>query len=166
MSRKLTSDYCQVCTLFNKNKNLCLLNNRVVNPATDYCSKLTREAIHCELCNNITLKPIFTSDGEQWHSFCSKCIESLSSCNFCHNANICEFETNPDSMPKVVIQQQRNPMGYMQTQIRNPAREEKFCHNCRCWSTEYQSCNRQFNYCGNIDHKFKNDLIVEQHSSQ
>lgn len=147
--------FCQSCGLLNKNENTCRLYNKKVSPSTDFCSRYTKDVVHCELCNNITMKPTYVPDGDNWHSFCTKCADTLSSCNFCKDGRLCEFESNPDPMPKVVVQQQRTPMGIMQSQVRNPAREEKFCYTCRCWSTDLKACGKQFGYCERINHIYE-----------
>lgn len=38
----------------------------------------------------------------------------------------------------------------MQTQVRNPTREEKFCYTCRCWSIDLKECGKKFEYCEKI----------------
>lgn len=147
--------YCQSCGLRNEKENVCRLYNRKVNPTIDFCSRHTQTIYHCELCNNITLKPTFIPDGNTWHCYCSKCSEQINGCNFCRLGPTCAFETDPDPLPKLITQQTRTPFGIQQTQIKNPCRIEKFCNSCSCWNAEEKVCYKQFGFCNNINHIFK-----------
>lgn len=147
-------EFCKTCGFRSNSKDTCLLTGRQVNPSTDYCSRHAKTVYHCELCNNITLKPIFTPEGENWHCYCSKCAETISGCRFCRLGSTCAFETDPDPLPKTITQQSRTPFGIQQTQTKNPARIEKFCSSCPCYNAEEKICYKQFGFCNHIDHIF------------
>lgn len=146
---------CRTCGLFNTTESICRLTSKKVDPDESFCSRHRQTVYHCETCNNITLNPTWTQDGDTWRCYCSKCAEELNTCRFCRLGLICAFETDPDPLPKIITQQQRSPFGIQQTQTRNPAREEKFCMTCRCWSTDLQVCGKQLNYCCHLDHIFE-----------
>ena len=138
-------EYCNTCACFNKNKNICGLSGIPMEGDKDYCSKHTDTILRCEVCGNMMLVPgsIIEIDSEgKSHQFCPRCRELLKTCQTC--SALCEFETNPDPMPKVVVKTVRQGNIQMQTQIRNPDRESKFCHSCGCYDEEL-GCKRQFN---------------------
>lgn len=136
---------CSTCTLHKD--ATCLLYNRTIDPSTDYCTKYQKEAYHCEICNNITLKPILSPEGETIHIFCSNCASNLSLCNSCRFGGLCAFEYDSDPLPKTILQQVQTPFGIQQTQIRNPEREAKFCSTCQCYLSESKVCGKQINGC-------------------
>jgi hypothetical protein len=137
--------YCKTCAYFDENKNMCALSGLFMDGEKDYCSKHADVLLHCDVCGNIMLTSgsilEIDSNGE-CHQFCARCAELLKTCQACSAP--CEFETNPDPMPKVVMKTVRQGNMQMQTQIMNPERVEKFCPSCGCYDQEV-GCKRQFN---------------------
>ena len=137
--------YCRTCSYFDKNKEICALSGLPMDGDKDYCSKHTDEFLRCEVCGNImfTLGSIIEIDNNgECHQYCARCRELLRTCQTCSAP--CEFETNPDPMPKVVMKTVRQGNMQMQAQIMNPERVEKFCLICGCYE-EGIGCKRQFN---------------------
>ena len=65
---------------------------------------------------------------------------------FCYNFldKKCEFITNPDPMPQVVMKTVRQGNMMMQTQVKNEERVQKFCPSCCCWDKNH-GCMKEFN---------------------
>ena len=105
------------------------------------------------------VKDILSYDDEK--VICPNCHHSRSVCGSCIHSTTCLFETDPDPMPKVVVQQMRNGNTVIQQQVRNPAREEKFCKNCKCYNEEFHWFECE---CGEkkstAPHSFVNDKCV------
>lgn len=100
---------------------------------------------YCEICGYpMELVGSFLeqdSEGE-WHQYCARCAELLKTCQACFAP--CEFETNPDPMPKFVMKTVRQGNMMMQTQVKNEERVQKFCSSCCCWD-ENHGCMKEFN---------------------
>ncbi len=80
---------------------------------------------------------------------CEQCYSVLDTCQSCGAAQSCAFETDPSSLPKVVMRQVRQGNMVMQTQVRNPDREEITCKKgCKCYNEEF-GCQRQVGCCAN-----------------
>lgn len=146
---------CRNCGLLHKPDNVCLLTKQQKDPSADFCSSYRQNLTTCEICRNATLEPQYVPDADQWHTLCANCADRLTSCAFCSFGKDCKFENDPDPMPKIVVQQTRTPMGIAQTQVKNPARVDKFCKNCRCWSTDLNLCAKSNGYCDRIDHIYQ-----------
>ena len=82
---------------------------------------------------------------------CDRCAQYFNTCQLCLNSMNCEFETNPDPMPKQIQQTIRQGNMVAQTVVRNQERENKFCTHCPCWNTIDACCNRQSGTCGRYD---------------
>ena len=63
----------------------------------------------------------------------------------------CEFEQNPDPMPKQIQQTIRQGNMMAQTVVKNPERINAFCAHCPCWNTLDACCNRENGTCGRYD---------------
>ena len=128
---------CKNCLYFQPQNQNCSLGFGKVDPQYDYCPRMISQDDNlgnCDICG----QPVFITNGaidaETNNIFHIHCAKMLYTCQTCSLANVCEFETNPDPMPKVVMQTIRQGNMVMQTQIRNPSRIEKFCKNCECFS--------------------------------
>ena len=143
---------CKTCGYLHPQHPVCQLRREQVDPIEDFCSKHREiyELTTCCICGepvlNINLLLDVQEDGtiRYMHTACG---HSLNTCGACQYRSNCEFETNPDPMPKVVMQTIRQGNMVMQTQIRNPDRIRKFCHECPCFDPENE-CLKQFNCCG------------------
>ena len=141
---------CRTCALLN-NSQVCRLHKIKRVPDKDFCSDFTSQLHICEICKNETLNPILAPDGDKWHILCEKCGSHLNVCTFCKNNKICDFETNPSSIPKYI--QKKTPMGTVT--VRNPARVAETCQkNCPCYNPNFE-CQKYFNCCNNISHIYK-----------
>ena len=139
---------CSTCHLAALSQNRCQLTGLPIS-ADDFCSRHTTEALGvCYSCHRPLLPEGTTlvKGDDSYLIFCQECASKLSSCAFCRKAQTCEFETNPDPMPKIIIQQaQKNNNVVMQFQVKNPERIKKFCYFCCCWNAEEEVC---FKECG------------------
>lgn len=137
---------CKTCRLAALAQNRCQLTGLPIT-ADDFCSRHTIEALDiCHSCHRPLLPKgaILVKGNDSYLTFCQECTSKLSSCAFCLKAEVCEFETNPDPMPKVTVQQMRQGNMVMQTQIRNPERVKKFCHSCHCWNAKEEMCFKEY----------------------
>lgn len=145
---------CRRCILLEKSNDTCKILKQKVDPSADTCPRYAEHVYTCELCNSQTLEPQYIFEQpDTWHVLCGNCAEQLSSCHFCQGRQHCEFETNPDPMPKQVMRQVRTQMGIAQATVKNPDRIEKFCKTCRCYAEE--ECRKESGYCGNLDFIWK-----------
>lgn len=120
----------------------------------DYCSKHQDELAQCSVCGAGTLTPVFTQDGTEWRTLCEACSQRLATCAFCKQANICDFETNPSPLPKMIQQQIRQGNMITVGTIKNPDRIRQTCQNgCPCYDPNFE-CMRQFNYCERMNHVY------------
>lgn len=137
---------CRTCCLSDKIKNLCCRTGTSINLDEDYCSKHAENLLTCDLCGNFFIGNAYleqTEDGT-WYSYCGKCNSILKTCGGCQKGNECEFDTNPDPMPKVVMKTVSQGNMMMQSQVRNEERVKKYCHSCHCWDEEH-GCMKIFN---------------------
>lgn len=139
-------NYCETCALADKVKNICMMFGMSIKPEEDYCSKHRVELYKCEVCGRpmATLGILEQDDTGQWHRYCEECNKLYNTCQVCPNFQKCEFQTNPDPMPKVVVKTIQQGNMRMQTQIKNEERVKKFCHTCCCWNAE-SGCLKDFN---------------------
>ena len=136
---------CNTCLLGDKIQKRCRLSGIPIDPEKDFCSHYTDSLENCEICGHPMLTEgsfIEQDDNGVWHQYCSNCAKLLQTCQTCSNP--CEFESNPDPMPKVVIKTVRQGNMQMQTQVMNPERIQKFCPSCNCYDEEV-GCKRVFN---------------------
>ena len=148
--------YCQYCIY--SQPRLDLSTGRACNKFqmevsdTDFCSQFTKQTFKCEICGGeFPGQPKFlvmkSDDSGKTFKFdvavCGQCNSQLGQCRTCTNANVCEFETNPSPLPKVV--QKTITQGNMQavTQVMNPERVAITCENgCHCWDPNF-GCSKQ-----------------------
>lgn len=132
---------CGVCSL----AQFCQVREVV---GQGFCDNFTRQELkRCVFCGNIIMpnKIIWTDSGP----VCEKCINLFGKCPTCKNMNVCEFQSNPNSIPKVVQKQVQTPQGTIVTNVKNPTRIDMFCKVCKCWD---KCCNKNENdnlTCGN-----------------
>ena len=97
----------------------------------------------CNLCGN----PATVINSDDGTYICNHCLSVAGTCHLCTQGCFCEFETNPDPMPKQVqkIIQQGNVT--MQTIVKNPSRVAAFCiDKCPCFSHDY-GCSKEIGTC-------------------
>ena len=149
---------CKTCGFLDPARNICPIMRLQVDPTADFCSKHIelQECGTCPICG----KPIYNTnllldlqeDGSV-RSLHLTCGQSLNTCATCKHASVCEFETNPDPMPKMVNQTTRQGNMVLQTTVKNPSRIEKFCFKCQCFDKEI-GCLKENNCCkGNWEEK-------------
>ena len=145
---------CKNCLFIHSEQPFCTLGIGNIDPANDCCPKfLAKDAIvgKCSICGGTVYTGYEVFDlleGDNFRILHRECAKKLGTCQTCVLANACEFDTNPDPMPKVVMQTIRQGNMTMQTQVRNPSRVEKFCNSCSCFSQE-NGCLKQNGCCGN-----------------
>lgn len=140
--------YCNECLLSDKIKSICLLTNIPIELESDYCSQHKEQLLPCTICGRPMLSPGYYEYAPEGHllHYCQSCHSLLNTCQVCSNVRHCEFETNPDPMPKVVMQTIRQGNAVMQMQVKNEERVKKFCHSCRCWMADgIDACGKEFN---------------------
>lgn len=140
--------FCNTCACCDKIKEMCLYYGTHIDIAKDFCSKHADSLEFCDICG----KPIVTSsflqqdDEGNWVKICNQCNNLLNTCQLCTCAHVCEFETNPDPMPKTIVKTIQQGNMVMQTQIKNPDRIAKFCYGCPCWMGDgIDACGKEFN---------------------
>ena len=99
--------------------------------------------IPCDYCGS----PVSTIVDTECNCSCVNCYQQFYTCRACEMGSICEFETNPSSLPKVVSQTIRQGPAVLQTQVKNPQRIEEFCHKCLCWNTDEGYCGKEDLLC-------------------
>lgn len=138
--------YCRTCCLRNEAQKACQLTGVPIDLDTDFCSKHMEEPRTCSLCGGVLIGETFlveTAEGE-WNEYCARCNALFNTCQMCPKFQVCEFLTNPDPMPKVVMKTVRQGNMVMQMQVKNEERAQKFCPSCGCWD-ENHGCMKEFN---------------------
>ena len=142
---------CKTCGYLHPQQPICQLRGGQVDANADFCSKHQEiyEVETCAICGrpiyNINLLLDVQEDGSVRYIHLA-CGKALNTCATCANLQVCEFDTNPDPTPKVVMQTVRQGNMVMQTQVRNPSRVEKFCKECSCFSPDF-GCFKENNCC-------------------
>ena len=129
---------------FNQN-NIC----QRLNMATDEnckCPLYMRSYDTCACCD----QPILDGgvfDNVTKRLFCSKCGQQLGMCVTCKRRNECKFETDPNTVPKMIHQTVRQGNIMSSFPVKNPNRIAITCKTgCECWSEEF-GCLREFSSC-------------------
>ena len=142
--------HCDTCLLADKVQNVCRASNLPIDPFKDYCSKHVEEVYPCYLCGHHIIGKSFITYNPHGDIIiaCENCIKTT--CRACSKASVCEFETNPDPMPKVIVERANANGMIIQHQVKNPERVKKFCHSCYCWHEE-SGCMKNYNMgCPNL----------------
>lgn len=144
----MSENKCRTCCLSEKTKSVCLRTRTPIDLDEDFCSQHAENLPICEVCHSYITGPVFMeqdSNGD-WHQTCGNCSKAIGTCQACPRIRECEFETNPDPMPKVVMKTVQQGNMTMQTQARNEERVKKFCHSCECWmADDINACAKDFN---------------------
>lgn len=147
--------YCKTCAI--STPRLDVETGRICRrdgqPVKDehFCGYHARSLRRCECCGQEylgsgTLIATMTDDKMTVEaSICPQCNQQYNTCQTCKNKNICSFETDPSTLPKVVTKQIRQG-GKMITmaQVMNPERIKITCQNgCPCWDPQNSCCSEQ-----------------------
>ena len=120
----------------------------VKKPDDGYCDQHKRdEILTCDICG----APMKPSDSiiDENYIICPNCFKQLKTCNLCRFWNVCEYDTNPSPLPKVIQKQIRQGNMVAVTQAINPERVRITCEKgCKCYSTE-NGCLKQNGTCSN-----------------
>ena len=132
----MKKNFCKSCGFLDSTHQVCQLLRIQVDPQSDFCSKFKsqEDLFECPLCKNLSLSFIINAESDVL--LCPNCTKNLQKCPTCSDAGFCEFETNPDPTPKVVMQTIRQGNAIMQTQVLNPDRIKMFCQSCGCYHNE------------------------------
>ena len=143
--------YCNTCRLAGlKAPQVCGLSGRKIT-AEDYCSEHRRSLSFCSICGNPVL-----SNGiiDGFHLICRNCFSLLKTCQACRYGSLCEFETNPSSIPKAINKQIRKGNMTAVTQVMNPERVRITCEKgCKCFDKK-NGCLKQNGMCANCEVKY------------
>ena len=140
---------CKECAYFDD--MCCKISGQPAISHNIACASFSSQRYECDICHRQIHHTEVIYDSKSNKIICSDCGNRLSTCDNCHNGNICLFETDPSPLPKQIQKQIRQGNMFGQTIIKNPDRIDITCKkNCPCWNTETESCNKQLRYCANI----------------
>lgn len=142
---------CRNCSIADLHRNICRLSNLPIDPDNDYCSHGAKTLPTCSICRSpfISGTGLIIMENDIPHEICGRCAAAKNTCAVCTNGNVCEFNNNPDPMPKMVRRQIQQGNMVMSTEIMNPERIAKFCTTCKCYSEEYGCAKQNGDGCGN-----------------
>lgn len=126
---------CGNCVIWKQYAGTCPFFQEKMKEDSPGCHKFTDKIKTCAACGNpIIGKPHLANNNDNWYELCENCDGQWGNCFTCINITLCDFETNPISLPKQVrIQEQKGPM-VINTVGRNPARIRETCEKgCACW---------------------------------
>ena len=138
--------YCPSCAFAGlKAPNMCGLAGWEIS-SKDHCSKHQRTIQTCAICGAYIISDGIIDNG---HLVCSSCISKLETCSTCRFSNICEFETNPSPLEKIIQREIRQGNSYFVTSAMNPERVHITCEKgCRCYDPQ-KGCLKQKGSCSN-----------------
>lgn len=140
---------CKECAYFDDMR--CKISGQPAISHNIACASFSSKRYECDICHRQIHHTEVIYDSKSNKIVCSDCCNRLSTCDNCHNGNICLFETDPSPLPKQIQKQIRQGNMIGQTIIKNPERVRQICEvKCPCWDTETESCNKQLRYCANI----------------
>lgn len=140
---------CANCSILTKDNVCRLFKTQIQYPYGERCPNFTKELVECENCGNSVVLPQILTENEQTLLLCDNCVKLSGTCNLCTERTQCDFETNPLSLPKVIIKQIRQGNQMLQVQIKNPERIRETCEkNCKCFDKEF-GCGKENGCCGN-----------------
>lgn len=133
-----------------ENNDICQLARRQIDPGGQICQSFKSKADiqNCELCGQRMINGIFFQTPTETKLICPDCSKKSGTCALCKEGSKCEFETNPSTLPKQVMQQVRRGPAIINTTVRNPERVELTCKNCVCWNKEENYCLKENGICG------------------
>lgn len=140
---------CKECAYFDDMR--CKISGQPAISHNIACASFSSKRYECDICHRQIHHTEVIYDSKSNKIVCSDCCNRLSTCDNCHNGNICLFETDPSPLPKQIQKQIRQGNMIGQTIIKNPDRVLITCKKgCPCWDAETESCNKQLRYCANI----------------
>lgn len=140
---------CKECAYFDDMR--CKISGQPAISHNVACASFSSQRYECDICHRQIHHTEVIYDSKSNKIVCSDCCNRLSTCDNCHNGNICLFETDPSPLPKQIQKQYRQGNMIGQTIIKNPDRILITCKKgCFCWDAETESCNKQLRYCANI----------------
>lgn len=140
---------CKECAYFDDMR--CKISGQPAISHNVACASFSSQRYECDICHRQIHHTEVIYDSKSNKIVCSDCCNRLSTCDNCHNGNICLFETDPSPLPKQIQKQYRQGNMIGQTIIKNPDRILITCKKgCLCWDAETESCNKQLRYCANI----------------
>ena len=140
---------CKECAYFDDMR--CKISGQPAISHNIACASFSSQRYECDICHRQIHHTEVIYDSKSNKIICSDCGNRLSTCDNCHNGNICLFETDPSPLPKQIQKQIRQGNMIGQTIIKNPDRILITCKKgCSCWNAETESCNKQLRYCANI----------------
>lgn len=140
---------CKECAYFDDMR--CKISGQPAISHNVACASFSSQRYECDICHRQIHHTEVIYDSKSNKIVCSDCGNRLSTCDNCHNGNICFFETDPSPLPKQIQKQIRQGNMIGQTIIKNPDRILITCKKgCPCWDAETESCNKQLRYCANI----------------
>lgn len=140
---------CKECAYFDDMR--CKISGQPAISHNIACASFSSQHYECDICHRQIHHTEVIYDNKSNKIVCSDCCNRLSTCDNCHNGNICLFETDPSPLPKQIQKQIRQGNMIGQTIIKNPDRTLITCKKgCPCWDAETESCNKQLRYCANI----------------
>lgn len=105
--------------------------------------------MNCSYCGN----PASVINEDDRLLLCNQCASLAGTCYLCIQGRYCEFETNPDPMPKQVAKVIQQGNMRVQTVVKNPSRVDAFCTNkCPCFNPEF-GCLKENGTCGNYNER-------------
>lgn len=138
--------YCKTCGFRDPMTPVCLLKRHQIDPNNDFCShhKGYESLGTCHVCGNemTTMDAVYDVYTDRYlHKECA-----IQTCKTCRNSHTCEFQTNPDPLPKQVMTRRREGSFTIEQSEKNPARIEKFCFSCECFDPDF-GCFKENDYC-------------------
>ena len=141
---------CKECAYFDDMR--CKISGQPAISHNVACASFSSQRYECDICHRQIHHTEVIYDSKSNKIICSDCGNRLSTCDNCHNGNICVFETDPSPLPKQIQKQIRQGNMFGQTIIKNPERVRQTCETkCLCWDKENQQCLKTTShYCSNI----------------
>lgn len=146
---------CKGCGLYETSALTCKIFKTRLDPEEPGCPYFTKEILKCDSCGKTILNArevLLEEFNGKTLCLCEECNAQALTCAFCSSGTLCDFETNPSTLPKVVQKQVRQGYTIVTTQVRNPDRVKETCaKNCKCWDPETQICRKEQHWCNNYD---------------
>lgn len=130
---------CTDCALLRNNNGICPYFQESFTSENNACPKFVSSLTKCDICGRYAPETVWdiTEEGSI-HYWCYTCSKHSGGCPTCNRKDLCVFETDPSSLPKIVTQQTIQGNAVMITQVKNPERIKITCaEKCKCYSTEF-----------------------------